>query len=313
MGAARAATGTARDRAFPRVPITHDHGRRGTRRAPSGAPRAASRAREIRPRGDQHLPHRLSRLHPHPPVPHAHPRDVGAREGVVRAATTGAAVGLRVALVTEYFPPHVGGIGEHVLHLAREARRRGAHADIVTSNLAGAHPEPGVIRIGESAPVYANGSMARVTVGRGLRRTVRELLERGRYDLVHVHAPLTPSLPILFIEEASALGIPIVGTFHAYFERSLAYFFGRRYFQSLLDRLQAAVCVSPAARDAVARYFDADWTIIPNGVDTERFTPDAPRPAGVRPDVPAITFVGRFDPRGADRHLRSDRRLTGRR
>ena len=219
------------------------------------------------------------------------------REGIVRAATTAAAVGLRIALVTEYFPPHVGGIGEHVLHLAREARRRGAHADIITSNLPDARPEPGVIRIGESAPVYANGSMARVTVGRGLRRTVRELLERGRYDVVHIHAPLTPSLPILFIEEASALGIPIVGTFHAYFERSLAYFFGRRYFQGLLDRLQAAICVSPAARDAVARYFDADWTIIPNGVDTDRFTPDAARPTTLRPDLPAIAFVGRFDPR----------------
>jgi phosphatidyl-myo-inositol alpha-mannosyltransferase len=288
----------AHDYAFRSVPIGDDRGRRGTGRAPSAPPPAEGHA-SFATRGDQHLPHRLPRLHPHAPAPHAHPhpREGLGREALGRAATSGTAVGLRVALVTEYFPPHVGGIGEHVLHLAREARCRGAHADIVTSNLAGAHPEAGVIRIGESAPVYANGSMARVTVGRGLRRTVRELLERGRYDLVHVHAPLTPSLPILFVEEASALGIPIVGTFHAYFERSLAYFFGRRFFQGLLDRLQAAICVSPAARDAVARYFDADWTIIPNGVDTERFTPDAPRPASVRPDVPAITFVGRFDPR----------------
>ena len=235
-GTARRAGG--RDRlglAIPRsgrcrsLPIGVEGGCRGTGRAPSAPPPAEGHAR-FATRGDQHLPHRLSRLHPHPPAPHAHPHTREAhgaatghgREGLVRAAASGTAVGLRVALVTEYFPPHVGGIGEHVLHLAREARRRGAHADIVTSNLPDARPEPGVIRIGESAPVYANGSMARVTVGRGLRRTVRELLERGRYDVVHIHAPLTPSLPILFIEEASALGIPIVGTFHAYFERSLA-------------------------------------------------------------------------------------------
>lgn len=176
-------------------------------------------------------------------------------------------------------------------------RERGAHVDILTSNLPGAMPEPGVVRLGESAPVHANGSMARVTVGRGLRRELRGLLERGDYDVVHVHAPLTPTLPIMAIEEASAMGIPVVGTFHAYFERSLAYAFGRRFFQRLLDRLQAPICVSPAARDAHARYFDADWTIIPNGVDTDRFSPDAARPTTVRPDVPAITFVGRFDPR----------------
>ena len=265
-----------------------------------------------------HLPHRLTHVHPHPApakdgqngkhaphgphghapqLSHGHGRDGLLRDGIGRPGGLGAAVGLRIALVTEYFHPHVGGVGEHVLHLAREARLRGAHADIITSNLPDARPEPGVIRIGESAPVHANGSMARVTVGRGLRRTVRELLETGRYDLVHVHAPLTPTLPILAIEEASALGIPTVGTFHAYFERSLAYFFGRRFFQGLLDQLQAAICVSPAARDAVSRYFDADWTIIPNGVDIDRFTPDAPRPTSVRPDAPAIVFVGRFDPR----------------
>ena len=226
---------------------------------------------------DRHLTPRPTRRHPH-----AAPLD---------------ASGLRVALVSEYYYPHVGGIPEHVHHLALEARRRGAQVDILTGNLEGATPEPGVIRVGHSAPVHANGSMARVTVGRGLRREVRDIFRRGQYDVVHVHAPLTPTLPIMTIEEASAMGIPVVGTFHAYFERSLAYAVGRRFFQRLLDRLQAPICVSPAARDAHARYFDADWTIIPNGVDTDRFSPDAARPASVRPDVPAIVFVGRFDPR----------------
>lgn len=216
--------------------------------------------------------------------------------------------------MSEYYYPHVGGIPEHVHHLALEARRRGAHVDILTGHLPGAAPDPGVIRLGESAPVHANGSMARVTVGRGLRRAVRERFVQGRYDVVHVHAPLTPTLPIITIEEASALGIPVVGTFHAYFERSLAYRLGRRFFQRLLDRLQAPICVSATARDAHARYFDADWMIIPNGVDTTRFSPDATRPAALRPDVPAITFVGRFDPRnGLDALLAAYRLVRQRR
>ena len=217
---------------------------------------------------------------------------------------------MRIALVTEYYYPHVGGICEHVHYLAREARRRGHHVDVVTSNLPGATPQPNVIRIGESAPVHANGSMARVTVGRGLRRRMRALLTDGAYDVVHVHAPLTPSLPILAIEEAAC---PVVGTFHAYFERSLAYSMGRRYFQRLLDRMQAAICVSVAARDATARYFDADWTIIPNGVDTTFFSPHAPPPPGMRTDLPAILFVGRFDPRnGLDTLLEAYRMVRAR-
>src|SRR6478672_1708609 len=72
---------------------------------------------------------------------------------------------LRIALVTEYYYPHLGGICEHVHFFAREARRYGHQVDIITSNIPGARYEPHVIRIGTSQPVYANGSQARITLG----------------------------------------------------------------------------------------------------------------------------------------------------
>src|SRR6476620_10150009 len=75
---------------------------------------------------------------------------------------------LRSALVTEYYYPHLGGVCEHVHFFAREARRRGHHVDIITSNIPGAEPQPNVIRLGRSQPVYANGSQARITIGLGL-------------------------------------------------------------------------------------------------------------------------------------------------
>jgi phosphatidylinositol alpha-mannosyltransferase len=55
--------------------------------------------------------------------------------------------------------------------------------------------------------------------------------------------------------------------------------------------------VSPTVVEAHERYFSTDWTHIPNGVDTHFFSPDAPRPLAIRPDVPSILFLGRFDPR----------------
>jgi phosphatidylinositol alpha-mannosyltransferase len=201
---------------------------------------------------------------------------------------------LRIAHVTEYYYPHLGGVCEHVHFFAHESRLRGHHVDIITSNIRGARDRPHVVRVGTSQPVYANGSMARITIGRNLRRRMRELLRRGQYDIVHVHSPLAPTLPLLAIEEAEC---PLVGTFHTYFERSRGYALLNSYFQRRLDALHASIAVSAAAAAAHARYFSAHWTIIPNGIDTTSFAPGTPPLPGWRRDVPVILFLGRFDPR----------------
>jgi phosphatidylinositol alpha-mannosyltransferase len=61
--------------------------------------------------------------------------------------------------------------------------------------------------------------------------------------------------------------------------------------------LSTAIAVSASTTVALDRYFDADWKIIPNGIDTDVFNPSAPAPRGFPRDVPTILFLGRFDPR----------------
>ena len=201
---------------------------------------------------------------------------------------------MRVAVVTEFYYPHLGGICEHVHNFAREARRLGHHVDIVTSNIEGARCDPNVIRIGRSQSIYFNGAQARLTLGLGLAREMKRTFERGCYDIVHVHSPLNPTLPLLAIENADC---PVVGTFHTYFDNSHLFAIARRPLQKRLDRMAAAIAVSPSTTRSLDRYFTADWKIIPNGIDLGAFNPSAPPPEGIRKDVPSILFVGRFDPR----------------
>src|SRR6476619_3649856 len=217
---------------------------------------------------------------------------------------------LRIALVTEYYYPHLGGVCEHVHFFAREARRRGHHVDVITSHIPGAEEQPHVIRLGRSQPVYANGSQARITLGWHLRRDMRRVLRQGRYDIVHVHSPLTPVLPILAIEEADC---PVVGTFHTYFDKSKGYALFNRAFQKRLEMLSAAICVSHSTTVALERYFSAPWQIIPNGIDTDVFHPSVAAPPAIRKDVPSVLFLGRFDPRNGLTHLiESFRMVKGR-
>jgi phosphatidylinositol alpha-mannosyltransferase len=211
---------------------------------------------------------------------------------------------MRVALVTEFYYPHLGGVTEHVHNLAMTLQQRGHHAVIITSRMTdplrthqpAADVDPGyVYRVGTSRVIYSAGSFARVTTGIGLRRRIREILRRERIDLVHVHGGLNPVLGLVAPEAADDLDIPVVATFHSWFQRSALCRIFRHTLQARLDRHAAAIAVSEPVVEAHARYFDADWQIIPNGVDTAFFHPV--ESVGSRDAAHELLFLGRLDPR----------------
>lgn len=177
---------------------------------------------------------------------------------------------MRIAVVTEEFAPGFGGVREQVHHFAREARRLGHVVKVVTGDVRGApRPEEGeddVIRIGASRPVLRGGVVSRATGGAGA--ALREVLARGRFDVVHVHAPLTPVLPLLALHHATG---PVVGTFHAHARPGLVLRVARRMAQRYLDRLDVTVAASRACLGRLEGRLRGEVRIVPGGVDTERF------------------------------------------
>src|SRR5438477_12596511 len=101
----------------------------------------------------------------------------------------------------------------------------------------GDHPDAEFVRrVGTSRVIYSNGGVSRVTTGWRLRRRLEEVFRNGRYDIVHVHGGLAPTLGLAAPFAAWRAGIPGVATFHSWFRRSLGGRGVRRPLPRLLHR-----------------------------------------------------------------------------
>lgn len=214
---------------------------------------------------------------------------------------------MRVAIVSDWYLPRLGGIELYLADLTARLAAAGHAVEVLT-------PVPGPDRIGD-VPIHrfvpAGGyrfppaahaanfpdllyllellfGPARPTA---LAR-LRQALASGGYDLAHIHPGNTP-FSYLAVRAAMALGLPVVATFHSVLgraERPVAAVAAR-----LLDcpswpprvELTAVSTVAAAARGAM--FGAAPFAILPNGVDTRlwdevrrqratRATGSAPRP-----------------------------------
>jgi len=215
---------------------------------------------------------------------------------------------MRIGIVTEYFYPTLGGIQEHVYHFGLEAQKKGHDVHIFTSQVRDLpdNDNHGLValpttHVGVSLPLYNNGSVARISVGFHLGRKLQEAFARERLDIIHIHSPLTPTLPLLAITRADTA---TVGTVHTNFDGS---FFLRLLSRKLIDhvkRLDGLIAVSKTAASAIGRYFNTDFRIIPNGVDVSQFSPQVPRITKFDDDQFNLLWVGRMEPRnGLDRMI----------
>ena len=206
---------------------------------------------------------------------------------------------LKIAIVSQAYRPAVGGVTEHVHGTAAALRGRGHRVTVITSRMNGSHAngnghETDVVRLGRNFTLLYNGADNNITLGLGLHGAMRGHLERGAFDVVHVHCPLSPSLPMLAIRSARQ---PVVGTFHSVSVSDRVFRVFRPILRPFYDRLSRVIAVSEPARAEVLRNFPGPITIVPNGVDLARFrrgVDPLPEFAG---SIPNVLFVGRFDPR----------------
>jgi phosphatidylinositol alpha-mannosyltransferase len=152
----------------------------------------------------------------------------------------------------------------------------------------GRHGEPpaNVVPVGRSVIVPANGSLPNIVLSpRSYFRTVRAL-ERERFDVLHLHEPMTPTICLTALIRARC---PLVATFHA--SGDLGWMkYGGPVWGFLIDRIDHRIAVSDRAKVSQERWLPGEYEVIPNGV---LVPPSAP--AGGREH--RVVFAGRHEPR----------------
>jgi phosphatidylinositol alpha-mannosyltransferase len=147
-------------------------------------------------------------------------------------------------------------------------------------------PPPRVIPVGRSVIVPANGSLPNISLSPRSFFRIRRVLERERFDVLHLHEPMTPAICIGVLAIARE---PLVATHHA--SGDLGWMkLGMPAWGFLMDRVDQRIAVSERARDSADRWLGGPWEVIPNGV----LIPDGVDPAGREHTV---VFAGRHEPR----------------
>jgi len=207
---------------------------------------------------------------------------------------------MKVGIVVPYSWSYWGGVVEHAEEQAAALRELGMETKLIIghdppgrlSRLL--HPRAGrvdvppgyVLPVGRSVITPANHSLANIVLSPSAVPRIARLVARERFDLLHVHEPLTPAIGVAALAYADS---PVVATFHAS-GRSRWRKLGVLSWGFLLDRLDVRIAVSEPARETANGYSPGDYRVIPNGVRL---------PEHVQPDSRAdnVLFIGRHEAR----------------
>ncbi len=198
---------------------------------------------------------------------------------------------MRIGMVCPYSWDVPGGVQVHIRDLAEEFISRGHDVSVLAPGDDDAAMEPYVVSAGRAVPVPYNGSIARLTFGPVSASRVRRWLADGKFDVVHVHEPASPSLGLLTLWWAE---VPVVATFHQANARSRAMSAAYGILQSAFEKISARIAVSEEARRLLVEHLGGDPVLIPNGLHVDRFAAAKPRPEWQSPGG-TLSFLGRLD------------------
>jgi phosphatidylinositol alpha-mannosyltransferase len=209
---------------------------------------------------------------------------------------------MKIALVSPYDFAHPGGVTAHIVHLAAKFSQYGHEVKILapSSKSANALNVENLIPLGYPVPVPSNGSVARISLSPWLVPKVKALLSRENFDVVHVHNPYTPLLPLIALRYSRSVN---VATFHGFHEEEKRYRIRKRILKGSFEKIHGFIAVSPPVKEFMNHYYQADYHVIPNSIDVDWFASPLPPLTEFSDGKLNILFLSRLEKRKGLKYL----------
>jgi phosphatidylinositol alpha-mannosyltransferase len=211
----------------------------------------------------------------------------------------------KILMASDIYFPKIGGISEHIYNLTILLRKRGHEVKILTGGYNKRkyrdYRDPEwVKRIGRMIPLIANKSISSITISPRISKKIKEFLEEEKFDIIHTHGPIAPMIPMIVLKHSNSINF---ATFHSAHGDSKGYRIFGKYLKKYFEKIHGLIAVSPAAKEPMEKFFPGNYRIIPNGVDTNMFSPHVLPFERFMDGKINILFVGRMEPRKGFNYL----------
>ena len=210
---------------------------------------------------------------------------------------------MKIGLVCPYTINKHGGVLEVILALQEGLSQRGHDVKIITPMPRGdkdiEHPD--AIFIGTStdirSPSHTTGQISSISDN----EKVDEIFKKEKFDVLHFHEPWVPFLSRQLLQRSHAVNI---GTFHSKTPETVV---SRTYLKvvtpylkSVMKYLQVLTAVSDSGAEYAASLTELPITIIPNGIDLDKYKKRSMRKKDTEK---TILYIGRLEKRKGAKHL----------
>lgn len=214
---------------------------------------------------------------------------------------------MRILMISDVYFPRINGVSTSIQTFRRGLHAAGHETILIAPEYPGAPAdhETAILRVpSRGVPRDPEDRAMKL----GALRALRAEVQRLDPDLVHIQTPFIAHYQGTAL--ARALRVPVVETYHTYFEeylhhyvplmpRAVMRFVARRFTVSQCNVLDALVVPSRAMEQALLDYgVRCPMHIIPTGMEMERFAGGNGQrfreQLGIAPEQPVLVHVGRI-------------------